>query len=146
MEASTRKLIRPPLKELQEKLDASKRLPTKPPLKPPTAPPVAAKAAPPAAAAAAHPPQQQQQQPAPQQQGGAQKGPAAPPEQTNAENFYFAKQISMKTPMVVVLRDGEKVTGTVEWYDKHAFRLMREQASSIMIYKQNVKYMFKAAE
>lgn len=139
MEASTRKLIRPPLKELQEKLDASKRLPTKPPLKPPTAPPAVAKAAPPSAP----PPPQQQAPPA---QGGAQKPPAAPPEQTNAENFYFAKQISMKTPMVVVLRDGEKVTGTVEWYDKHAFRLMREQASSIMIYKQNVKYMFKAAE
>lgn len=144
MEASTRKLIRPPLKELQEKLDASKRLPTKPPLKPPTAPPVAAKTAPPTASAAAAPPQQHQQQ-APSQ-GGAQKGPAAPPEQTNAENFYFAKQISMKTPMVVVLRDGEQVTGTVEWYDKHAFRLGREQAASIMIYKQNVKYMFKAAE
>jgi sRNA-binding regulator protein Hfq len=126
VEASSRKLIRPPLKELQEKLEASKRtLPAagKPPLKPPTA-----------AGQAAPPPQQQQQQ----------KAPTAPPEQTNAENFYFAKQIQMKTPMVVVLRDGEQVQGTVEWYDKHAFRLARPGQPSVMIYKLNIKYMFKA--
>ena len=85
MEASSRKLIRPPLKEIQEKLESSKRIapPTKPPLKQTPAAQAAAPAAPP------------------------QKGPANPPEQTNAENFYFAKQIQMKTPMVVVLRDGE---------------------------------------
>lgn len=141
MEASTRKLIRPPLKELQEKLDASKRLPTKPPLKPPTAPPVAAKTAPPAASAAAAPPQQHQQQ-APSQ-GGAQKGPAAPPEQTNAENFYYAKQISNKTPMVFVLRDGEKLQGVIEWYDKWALRIARESDPAVMVYKHSIRHMYK---
>ena len=132
MEASTRKLIRPPLKELQEKLESSKRISpplAKPPLKP--APAVQpASSAPPASA--------------PQGKGGGGAiMPVNPPEQTNAENFYFAKQIQMKTPMVVVLRDGEKISGTVEWYDKHAFRLTRPQLASAMIYKQNVKYMYK---
>ncbi len=123
MEASSRKLIRPPLKEIQEKLESSKRIapPTKPPLK---QAPVAQAAAP-----AAQPPQ---------------KGPANPPEQTNAENFYFAKQIQMKTPMVVVLRDGEELSGTVEWYDKYAFRLTRTESTPVMIYKHNIKYMYKA--
>ena len=34
---------------------------------------------------------------------GARK--SAPPEQTNAENFYFQKQMQSKTPMVIVLLD-----------------------------------------
>ena len=67
-----------------------------------------------------------------------------PPDQTNAENFYFAKQIQMKTPMVVVLRDGEQLSGTVEWYDKYAFRLTRTDSMAVMIYKHNIKYMYKA--
>ena len=41
--------------------------------------------------------------------GGAAKK-AAPPEQTNAENFYYQKQMQSRTPMVIVLRDGEKST------------------------------------
>ena len=32
---------------------------------------------------------------------------APPPEQTHAENFYYQKQMQAKTPMVVVLQDGE---------------------------------------
>ncbi len=41
--------------------------------------------------------------------GGGRK--AAPPEQTNAENFYYQKQMQAKTPMVIVLRDGEEIHG-----------------------------------
>ena len=32
-----------------------------------------------------------------------------PPEQTNAESYYYLKQMAAKTPMVVVLTDGEKI-------------------------------------
>jgi hypothetical protein len=39
-----------------------------------------------------------------------QKKPA-PPDQTNAENFYYVKQMQAKTPMVFVLRDGETLHG-----------------------------------
>lgn len=130
MEAPSRKLIRPPLKEMQEKLEASKRTP---PPKPPVKPPVAA-AAPPTAAASAPPA-------AAKPSGGG--PPATPPESTNAENFYFAKQIQMKTPMMVILRDGEELSGSVEWYDKYAFRLARPSAPAVMIYKHNVKFMYK---
>src|SRR3954465_12694356 len=41
--------------------------------------------------------------------GGAKK--TTPAEQTHAENFYYLKQIATKTPLVVVLRDGEEVHG-----------------------------------
>jgi len=39
----------------------------------------------------------------PERSNGARK--SAPPEQTNAENFYYQKQMQSKTPMVIVLTD-----------------------------------------
>src|ERR1017187_4581988 len=44
--------------------------------------------------------------------GGGRK--TAPPEQTNAENFYYQKQMQSRTPMVIVLQDGEEVHGFIE--------------------------------
>ncbi len=70
----------------------------------------------------------------------------APSEQTNAENFYYQKQMQTKTPMVVVLRDGEEVHGIIEWYDKHCIKLNRAGAANLMIYKPAIKYMFKEGE
>jgi host factor-I protein len=69
-----------------------------------------------------------------------------PTEQTNAENFYYQKQMQSKTPMVVVLRDGEEVHGYIEWYDKQCIKLNRNGAPNLMIYKPAIKYMFKEAE
>jgi sRNA-binding regulator protein Hfq len=75
----------------------------------------------------------------------AKKG-GAPTEQTNAENFYYQKQMQTKTPMVVVLRDGEEVHGYIEWYDKTCIKLNRTGAPNLMIYKPAIKYMFKEGE
>jgi host factor-I protein len=72
------------------------------------------------------------------------KGP--PTEQTNAENFYYQKQMQSKTPMVIVLRDGEEVHGYIEWYDKNCIKLNRSGAANLMIYKPAIKYMFKEGE
>jgi host factor-I protein len=69
-----------------------------------------------------------------------------PSEQTNAENFYYQKQMQSKTPMVVVLRDGEEVHGYIEWYDKSCIKLNRSGAPNLMIYKPAIKYMFKEGE
>ena len=69
-----------------------------------------------------------------------------PTEQTNAENFYYQKQMQGKTPMVVVLRDGEEVRGYIEWYDKNCIKLNRTGAANLMIYKPAIKYMFKEGE
>jgi len=69
-----------------------------------------------------------------------------PTEQTNAENFYYQKQMQSKTPMVIVLRDGEEVHGYIEWYDKHCIKLNRAGAANLMIYKPAIKYMFKEGE
>lgn len=70
----------------------------------------------------------------------------APSEQTNAENFYYQKQMQTRTPMVIVLRDGEEVRGIIEWYDKHCIKLNRTGDANLMIYKPAIKYMFKEGE
>jgi sRNA-binding regulator protein Hfq len=71
---------------------------------------------------------------------------SAPSEQTNAENFYYQKQMQTKTPMVIVLRDGEEVHGFIEWYDKACIKLNRNGAPNLVIYKPAIKYMFKEGE
>jgi len=77
--------------------------------------------------------------------GGGRK--TAPPEQTNAENFYYQKQMQTRTQMVVVLRDGEEVHGTIEWYDKHCLKVNRDGGlPNLMIYKPAIKYMYKEGE
>ena len=78
--------------------------------------------------------------------GGAGAKKASPAEQTNAENFYYQKQMQSKTPMVIVLRDGEEVHGIIEWYDKTCLKLNRSGAPNLMIYKPAIKYMFKEGE
>jgi host factor-I protein len=69
-----------------------------------------------------------------------------PPEQTNAESFYYLKQMTNKSRMVIILKDGEELRGTIEWYDKHALKLHRADAPNILLLKDNVKYMYKENE
>jgi sRNA-binding regulator protein Hfq len=70
-----------------------------------------------------------------------------PPEQTHAENFYYQKQMQAKTPMVVVLKDGEQIHGVIEWYDKRCLKVNRSGGlPNLLIYKSNIKYIFKASE
>ena len=76
--------------------------------------------------------------------GGGRKLP--PPETTNAENFYYQKQMQGKTPMVIVLRDGEEIHGVIEWYDRNCLKVNRSSAPNLVIYKPAIKYMFKEGE
>lgn len=70
----------------------------------------------------------------------------APPEQTHAEGFYYVKQMQSRTPMTVVLTDGETLNGTVEWYDRDCIKLTRYGSPNLMIYKHSIKYLFKSSE
>lgn len=76
--------------------------------------------------------------------GGGRK--VAPPEQTNAENFYYQKQMQARTPMVIVLRDGEEIHGVIEWYDKSCLKVTCNGSPNMMIYKPAIKYMYKEGE
>jgi sRNA-binding regulator protein Hfq len=69
-----------------------------------------------------------------------------PPEQTSAESFYYSKQMANKTRMVILLKDGEELRGTIEWYDKTAIKVHRADAPNILLLKDNIKYMWKENE
>jgi sRNA-binding regulator protein Hfq len=66
-----------------------------------------------------------------------------PPEQTNAEAFYYKKQMDNRTPMVIVLQDGEELRGVIEWYDRSCVKLNRTGAPNLLVLKHNIKYMHK---
>ncbi len=66
-----------------------------------------------------------------------------PPYDTHAENYYYLKQMNKRTRMAVVFQDGEIVEGFVEWYDRHCFKLNREGAPNLLVYKDNIKYLYK---
>ena len=51
-----------------------------------------------------------------------------------------------KTPMVLVLQDGEEMHGVIEWYDKYCLKVNRTGAANLLIYKPSIKYMFKESE
>lgn len=68
---------------------------------------------------------------------------SAPPEQTNAEQFYFSKQMQSKTVMAVVLTDGERLEGVIEWYDRSCIKLNREGEPNLLLYKHCIKYIYK---
>jgi sRNA-binding regulator protein Hfq len=61
-----------------------------------------------------------------------------------AELFYLQKQIQSQTPMVIVLEDGEKLQGQIEWYDRGVLKVRGR--NKVLIYKTAIKYMYKLGE
>ncbi len=82
----------------------------------------------------------------PPNRGGGGGGPkrTSPPDQTNAENFYYLKQMQSKTVMSIILRDGETLKGVIEWYDKDCLKVNRDGEPNLLVFKSNIKYMHKA--
>jgi sRNA-binding regulator protein Hfq len=78
--------------------------------------------------------------------GGAPQKRQVPPDQTNAENFYYVKQMQGKTPMVITLKDGEVLKGVIEWYDRSCLKLNRDGEPNLLLYKSNIKYMHKGED
>lgn len=111
-----------------------------------------------------HPPRERSEGPpprAPQHRSGGGPAPAResaaasaaavgrkkiPQAETNAEIFYYKKQMDVHTQMVIVLRDGEEIEGTIEWYDRNALKINRKGAPNVMLLKHNIKYMYKAED
>jgi host factor-I protein len=69
-----------------------------------------------------------------------------PPEQTHAENFYWVKQMQARTPVAIVMADGEVLHGVVEWYDRDCIKLTRHGSPNLLIYKQHIRYIYKDGE
>jgi len=87
----------------------------------------------------------------PRQPHGNNNGPApskkpAPPELTHAENFYWVKQMQARTPMAIVLDNGEVLRGTVEWYDRDCIKLTRQGSPNLLVFKRVINYVHKDGE
>jgi sRNA-binding regulator protein Hfq len=48
--------------------------------------------------------------------------------------------------MVVVLNDGQELRGHIEWYDRSCLKVHRDSAPNLLLYKHNIKYMYKLEE
>ena len=69
-----------------------------------------------------------------------------PPDQTAAEAFYYLKQMNTQTPMVVVLDDGEQLRGHIEWYDRNCLKVHREDGPNLLVYKHSIRFLYKQEE
>src|SRR4030095_2384866 len=69
-----------------------------------------------------------------------------PPENTSAEAFYYVKQMTNHTPMVVVLDNGDQLRGHIEWYDRNCIKVNREGTPNLLVYKAAIRYMYKQEE
>ena len=54
--------------------------------------------------------------------------------------------MNSRTPMVIVMTDGEEIRGCIEWYDRNSLKINREGAPNLLIQKRYVKYVFKQDE
>ena len=62
----------------------------------------------------------------------------------HAELFYLQKQIQSQTPMVIVLEDGERIDGCIEWYDRNTIKIRGR--FKVLLFKSAIKYMYKLDE
>ena len=87
---------------------------------------------------------------APRTNGGPGSNPArrrpAPAEATNAEAFYYLKQMNTQTPMIVVLDSGEQLQGHIEWYDRGCLKVHRPEGPNLLVFKHCIRYLYKADE
>jgi sRNA-binding regulator protein Hfq len=73
----------------------------------------------------------------------ASKKKPQPSYETHAENYYYLKQMNKKTRMSIVFIDGSIIEGTIEWYDRDCIKLNRDLEPNLLIYKHNIKYLYK---
>jgi len=77
---------------------------------------------------------------------GAPRRRPAPAELTNAEAFYYLKQMNSRTPMVVVLDNGEQLRGHIEWYDRGCIKVHRTEGPNLLVFKHSIRYLYKQEE
>ena len=64
---------------------------------------------------------------------------------TNAESYYYVKQIAGKTPLVVKLKDGEEILGNLQWYDASCITVCQIDGRFLLIPKHVIRTICKQA-
>jgi host factor-I protein len=62
-----------------------------------------------------------------------------PPGETGQESLYLKFLSEKQVPIAVKLRDGETVTGWIEYFDDRMIRLTREGKPNLFIYKHQIR-------
>jgi host factor-I protein len=62
-----------------------------------------------------------------------------PPGDTGQEAAYLRFLSDKQVPVTVKLRDGESVSGWIEYFDDRMIRLTREGRPNLFIYKQHIR-------
>jgi small nuclear ribonucleoprotein (snRNP)-like protein len=66
------------------------------------------------------------------------------PDDTGRESDYFKKLVDNEKAIVVVMSDGEKVRGTVRYYDREVFSLGPEDGSTKrFLRKTSIRYLYE---
>lgn len=65
------------------------------------------------------------------------KGP--PSNETGQEALYLKSLSERQVTVVIKLRDGEQVTGWIEYFDDMMLRLTREGKPNLFIYKSQIR-------
>jgi RNA chaperone Hfq len=127
-----RKLVRPNLAEMKEKFAPARGPQGEPPAN--------------EGASTSHSAGQSQSPAAGGAHGSQHRRRQVPPENTSAEAFYYVKQMNNRTPMVVVLDNGDQLRGHIEWYDRNCLKVNREGVPNLLVYKHAIRYMYKQEE
>jgi sRNA-binding regulator protein Hfq len=61
-----------------------------------------------------------------------------------AELCYLEKQMQLQTPMGIVLEDGDRIEGCIDWYDRDSLKVRGRGRT--LVYKRAIKYMYKLGE
>ena len=62
-----------------------------------------------------------------------------PPGDTGQEALYLQSLSEKQVPVAVKMRDGEIVSGWIEYFDDKMIRLTREGKPNLFIYKQQIR-------
>lgn len=66
------------------------------------------------------------------------------PDDTGRESEYFKKLVDNEKAVVVVMSDGEKVSGTIRYYDREVFSLGPADGSTKrFLRKSSIRYLYE---
>ncbi|MFT4113423.1 RNA chaperone Hfq [Silvibacterium sp.] len=78
--------------------------------------------------------------------GATRKRQKTPPSgSTGQEALYLRSLSERQVPVTVKLRDGESVTGWIEYFDDRMIRITREGKPNLFIYKQQIRTITELA-
>jgi host factor-I protein len=77
--------------------------------------------------------------------GSRKRHKAVPPGETGQESLYLRSLSERQVTVSIELRDGETVTGWIEYFDDRMIRLTRKNHPNLFIYKQQIRTITEQA-